>query len=130
MANNLILERLLGVKKRFVEVGDLLTSPDVMSDMKRYIKLNKEYKELKGLLDYKVTQEPKDLKDFKEKLDHKEVKEFKVRKVQPVLKVHRVIKAHKELKVHKVKQVLLFGLLLQLQLHLIIHLQYQVYLDL
>jgi hypothetical protein len=51
MANNLILERLLGVKKRFVEVGDLLTSPDVMSDMKRYIKLNKEYKELKPVVE-------------------------------------------------------------------------------
>jgi peptide chain release factor 1 len=51
MANNLILDRLLGVKKRFVEVGELLTSPDVMSDMKRYIKLNKEYKELKPVVE-------------------------------------------------------------------------------
>lgn len=51
MANNMILERLLGVKKRFVEVGELLTSPDVMSDMKRYIRLNKEYKELKPVVE-------------------------------------------------------------------------------
>ncbi len=51
MANNLILDRLLGVKKRFVEVGELLTSPDVMTDMKRYIKLNKEYKELKPVVE-------------------------------------------------------------------------------
>ncbi|MDX9728733.1 MAG: peptide chain release factor 1 [Bacteroidales bacterium] len=51
MANNLILERLLGVKKRFVEVGELLNSPDVMSDMKRFIKLNKEYKELKPVVE-------------------------------------------------------------------------------
>ena len=51
MANNLILERLLGVKKRFLEVGDLLTSPDVMSDMKRYIRLNKEYKDLKPVIE-------------------------------------------------------------------------------
>ena len=59
MANNLILDRLVGVKKRFVEVGELLTSPDVMSDMKRYIKLNKEYKELGPVVDaykeYKMT---------------------------------------------------------------------------
>ena len=47
----MILERLLGVKKRFVEVGELLTSPDVMSDMKRYIRLNKEYKELKPVVE-------------------------------------------------------------------------------
>ncbi len=51
MANNMILERLLGVKKRFVEVGELLTSPDVLSDMKRYIRLNKEYKELKPVVE-------------------------------------------------------------------------------
>ncbi len=50
MANNLILDRLLGVKTRFVEVGDQLNSPDVMSDMKRYVRLNKEYKELKPLV--------------------------------------------------------------------------------
>jgi len=47
----MILERLLGVKKRFVEVGELLTSPDVLSDMKRYIRLNKEYKELKPVVE-------------------------------------------------------------------------------
>ena len=51
MANNIILERLLGVKKRFVEVGDQLNSPEVMSDMKRFIRLNKEYKELKPVIE-------------------------------------------------------------------------------
>lgn len=51
MANNLILDRLIGVKTRFVEVGDQLNSPDVMSDMKRYVRLNKEYKELKPLME-------------------------------------------------------------------------------
>jgi len=33
MANNLIIERLEGVKTRFIEVGELLTQPDVLSDM-------------------------------------------------------------------------------------------------
>jgi len=42
MANNMILEKLEGVKTRFIEVGDLLTQPEILSDMKRYIKLNKE----------------------------------------------------------------------------------------
>ena len=46
MANNMILERLEGVKTRFIEVGDLLTQPEILTDMKRYIKLNKEYKDL------------------------------------------------------------------------------------
>jgi hypothetical protein len=46
MANNMILERLEGVKTRFIEVGELLTQPDILSDMKKYVKLNKEYKDL------------------------------------------------------------------------------------
>ena len=51
MANNLILEKLEGVKTRFVEVGELLTQTDVLSDMDRYIKLNKEYKDLQPIIE-------------------------------------------------------------------------------
>jgi peptide chain release factor 1 len=50
MANNLILEKLEGVKARFIEVGELLTHQDVLSDMERYIKLNKEYKDLEPII--------------------------------------------------------------------------------
>ena len=46
MSDNFILDKLKGVQHRFDEVGDLLTQPDIMSDMKRYVQLNKEYKEL------------------------------------------------------------------------------------
>lgn len=59
MANNIILERLEGVKHRFVEVGELLTQQDILSDMKKYIRLNKEYKELQPIIEayeeYKLT---------------------------------------------------------------------------
>lgn len=51
MANNIILERLEGVRQRFIEVGDLLTQPDILSDMKKYVKLNKEYKELQPIVE-------------------------------------------------------------------------------
>jgi peptide chain release factor 1 len=51
MANNMILERLEGVKSRFIEVGDLLTQPEILSDMKRYVKLNKEYKDLQPIVE-------------------------------------------------------------------------------
>jgi peptide chain release factor 1 len=61
MANNIILERLEGVKHRFVEVGELLTRQDILSDMKKYVKLNKEYKELQPIIEayerYKLTLE-------------------------------------------------------------------------
>ncbi len=51
MTNNIILERLEGVKQRFIEVGDLLTQPDILSDMKKYVKLNKEYKDLQPVVE-------------------------------------------------------------------------------
>jgi peptide chain release factor 1 len=51
MAANLIFEKLEGVKQRFIEVGELLTHQDVLSDMKRYIKLNREYKDLQPIIE-------------------------------------------------------------------------------
>ena len=50
MSKNLILDKLEGVKERFQEVGRLITDPDTISDMKRYIKLNKEYKDLEPII--------------------------------------------------------------------------------
>lgn len=51
MSDNFILDKLYGVQQRFEEVGELLTQPDIVSDMKRYVKLNKEYKELEPVVD-------------------------------------------------------------------------------
>lgn len=50
MANNIILEKLEGVKNRFDEVSKLITEPEIISDMKRYVRLNKEYKELEPII--------------------------------------------------------------------------------
>ncbi len=47
----MLLEKLEGVAKRFEHVGELITQPDIINDMKRYIKLNKEYKDLKKVYD-------------------------------------------------------------------------------
>ena len=46
-----MLERLQIIKQRFDEVSDLIIQPDIMSDQKRYIQLNKEYKDLRVLMD-------------------------------------------------------------------------------
>jgi len=51
MANNMILEKLKGVKERFEEVGRLITEPDIIADMKRYVKLNKEYRDLEPIIE-------------------------------------------------------------------------------
>ena len=51
MGENMILTRLEGVKARFDEVGQLITDPSVITDMKRYVKLNREYKQLEPVIE-------------------------------------------------------------------------------
>lgn len=46
-----MLDRLQIIKQRFDEVSDLIIQPDIISDQKRYIQLNKEYKDLRVLMD-------------------------------------------------------------------------------
>lgn len=46
-----MLDRLQIVKQRFDEISDLIIQPDVISDQKRYVQLNQEYKSLKALAD-------------------------------------------------------------------------------
>ena len=46
-----MLDKLNIVKQRFDEVSDLIIQPDIIADQKRYVQLNKEYKDLKELVD-------------------------------------------------------------------------------
>jgi peptide chain release factor 1 len=46
----MLLEKLQAINDRYVEVGQLITEPDIMSDMKRYIQLSKEYKDLQPII--------------------------------------------------------------------------------
>ncbi|MDA7706223.1 MAG: peptide chain release factor 1 [Flavobacteriaceae bacterium] len=46
-----MLEKIQIVKQRFDEINDLIIQPDIISDQKRYVQLNKEYKDLKKLVD-------------------------------------------------------------------------------
>ncbi|MCP4801297.1 peptide chain release factor 1 [Flavobacteriaceae bacterium] len=46
-----MLEKIQIIKQRFDEINDLIIQPDIISDQKRYIKLNKEYKDLKKVVD-------------------------------------------------------------------------------
>ena len=41
-----LLSKLEAIHYRFLEVGNLITDPDIISDMERYVKLNKEYRDL------------------------------------------------------------------------------------
>ncbi len=51
MGENMILSRLEGVKARFEEVGQLITDPSIISDMSRYVKLSREYKQLEPVVE-------------------------------------------------------------------------------
>ncbi|MFI5203894.1 MAG: peptide chain release factor 1, partial [Flavobacteriales bacterium] len=45
-----LIARLENVKNRFIEVGELITDPAVIGDMNRYVKLNKEYRDLEPIV--------------------------------------------------------------------------------
>ena len=50
MAENNLLNKIEHLVTRFNEVGTLITDPDVISDMKRFVKLNKEYSDLEKIV--------------------------------------------------------------------------------
>lgn len=50
MDNNSILSKLEALKLKFEEISQQITDPAVMADMKKYVKLNKEYKELEPIV--------------------------------------------------------------------------------
>ena len=50
MSKNLILDKLKGVQTRFEDIQKMISDPGVVSDMKRYVKLNKEYKNLEPII--------------------------------------------------------------------------------
>jgi peptide chain release factor 1 len=45
-----LVQKLEDIKIRFIEVGRLITDPDIISDMKRFVKLNKEYRDLEEIV--------------------------------------------------------------------------------
>tara|TARA_B100000780_G_scaffold4513_2_gene3590 strand:+ start:1471 stop:2547 length:1077 start_codon:yes stop_codon:yes gene_type:complete len=49
-----MIDKLNIIKQRFDEVSDLIIQPDIISDQKKYIQINKEYKDLKTIMDQGV----------------------------------------------------------------------------
>ncbi|MFD1553844.1 peptide chain release factor 1 [Putridiphycobacter roseus] len=74
-----LLQKLEAIKIRFDEVGQKITDPDIISDMKRYVKLNKEYKDLDKIVQvyyvYKNTLD--NIQSSKEVIDGEEDPDFK-----------------------------------------------------
>ena len=44
-------EKLNIIKQRFIELSDLIIQPNIISDQKQYVKISKEYKDLKEIVD-------------------------------------------------------------------------------
>lgn len=61
MSESSLLSKLEAIHYRFKEVGQLIVDPDIIADMPRYVKLNKEYKDLEEI--DKVYQEYKNILD-------------------------------------------------------------------
>lgn len=50
MSQHSLIDKLDNLVIRFEEIGKLITDPSVISDMKRYVKLNKEYRDLEKIV--------------------------------------------------------------------------------
>ena len=50
MADNSLLEKVLGLQEKYEALQNQLSDPEVISDMKKFVQLNKEYKELTPII--------------------------------------------------------------------------------
>ena len=60
-----MIDKLNAIKDRFGEVSSLIVQPEIISDMQKYIKLNKEYKDLEPIV-LKINQYIKVLNNISE----------------------------------------------------------------
>ena len=51
MADNSLLEKVLGLQEKYEALQAQLSDPEVIADMKRFVQLNKEYKELTPIIE-------------------------------------------------------------------------------
>lgn len=51
MSDNSLVTKLSGLREKFEGISQQISDPGVMSDMKRYVSLNKEYRELEPIVD-------------------------------------------------------------------------------
>jgi peptide chain release factor 1 len=54
LTQGIMLEKLQAIKERWDEVESELTKPETIADMKRFAKLNKEYKDLGKIIYTKI----------------------------------------------------------------------------
>lgn len=75
----MLLDKLEAINNRFKEVSQLIADPNIIADMKRYIQLNKEYKDLEEIVEvYKEYKNVLDnIKSSKEIINKEKDEEFR-----------------------------------------------------
>ena len=92
MADNAILDRLDGLKIKYEEIGQQMTDPEVIADVKKFVALNKEYKELEPIVETaeRYQKAVKDLAEAKDMLvnekdeDLKEMARAEISELEPL----------------------------------------------
>lgn len=74
-----MLDKLEAIKIRFDEVGKQITDPEIIGDVKKFIRLNKEYKDLEPLMDAysRYQQVIQRIRSAKEVLDNEKDADFR-----------------------------------------------------
>lgn len=92
MAENSILSRLDGLKHKYEEMGQQMTDPEIIADMKKFIPLNKDYKELQPIIvaseKYRTAlanlQEAKDIFSMEKDEEMKEMARDEIATLEPM----------------------------------------------
>ncbi len=97
-----MLDKLAAINERYIEVEKLISSPDAMNNMKLYVQLSREYKDLKSIVraykEYKnLIENIIEAKNILSKTDDNEMKE--IAKIELEKNLPRKEKMDKEIKV-------------------------------
>lgn len=95
MPETSLLDKLEGLQHKFDEISTLITDPAVISDQKRYVKLNKEYHDLERILsvrnEYKLTMahiaEARELLESESDPDMREMAKAEIEELEPKIPV-------------------------------------------
>lgn len=95
MAENSLLQKLEGLEIKFQEISTLITDPAVIADMKRFVKLNKEYSELERIMktkkEYEMTlshiAEAKEILQTEDDAEMREMAKAELDELEPKLPV-------------------------------------------
>ena len=79
-----MLDKLEDINKRFIEVSKLIVDPEIISDMKQYIQLNKEYKDLEPIIEVYKTYKNilSNIESSKEMLKDNEMKDMAKQEIE------------------------------------------------